>query len=245
MLNGSLEVFALPEVLRFVAAGKVTGRVVIERDDVGGELSLDQGVFVAARLTEDEAPSTVDEALDAAVLLFDGAAGTFNVVVEEWVGGPLSLDADAFVSAIDKRREQWAEVVSVLGSLEDPLVLVSQLPAGTKGVTITADQWRLLTLVDGTRSVQDAARDSASSVYATALALAELAQQGMVARGETKTWTQAVQPKKGKKAAPTEEPDAAEMLHELADEEPPAPPAATVRPIRTPSRDDQRIRLRR
>lgn len=243
MLNGNLDVFALPEVLRFVATGKVTGRVEITREDVTGQLSLDQGKFVAARLDEDEAPTTVDEALDAAVLLFDAEGGTFTVIEEEWVGGPLSLDAESLIAAIDKRRQEWSEVVSVLGSLEDPLILANDLPSGTKTVTIKADQWRLLTLVDGTRSVQDVARDSASSVYATALSLAELAQGGMVARGEAKL-EQVVQPtKKAKKPeAPTDE-DAASMLQELADSAPAA--GGSVRPLRAPSQDEQRIRLRR
>src|SRR6266516_680678 len=108
MLNGSLDNFALPDVLRFVASGGVTGRIEITRDEVSGELSVDQGRFVAARLGEDEAPTTVDEALDVAVLLFDGSGGTFQVVQEEWVGGPLDLDAEDLVKAVERRREQWA-----------------------------------------------------------------------------------------------------------------------------------------
>ena len=80
MLNGNLDAFALPDVLRFIASGGVTGRVEITRDEVEGELALDQGRFVGARLTEEEAPSTVNEALDVAVLLFDGSGGTSPAV---------------------------------------------------------------------------------------------------------------------------------------------------------------------
>jgi hypothetical protein len=258
MLNGSLDSFALPDVLRFVASGGVTGRVEIVRDEVGGELALDRGKFVGARLTEDEAPSTIDEALDVAVLLFDGSGGTFEVVEEEWVGGPLSLDADELVKAVERRRKEWAAVVEVLGSLEDPLILANDLPDGTDQITIRADQWRLLTFVDGRRSVQEIARDSASSVYATALALAEMANAGMIARGDAAGWEEpAPAPaKKGKKAEADEDP--ADVLHDLAeeededDDEPVAEQAptssrrsGTVRPLRAPTREEQRIRLRR
>lgn len=245
MLNGSLDAFGLPDVLRFVAARGLTGRIVITRDEVGGELALDRGKFVAARLTEDEAPSTVDEALDVAVLLFDGSNGSFEVLSEEWVGGPLNLDADALTKAVERRREEWAEVVKSLGSLEDPLILANELPKGTEQVTLTADQWRLVTLVDGTRSVQDVARDAASSVYATALTLAELCTRGMVARGDAVSYQ--------------EQEDPAAELHDLteeeADDEPVAEPEpaaktvqptrATVRPLRAPTREEQRVRLRR
>jgi hypothetical protein len=260
MLNGSLDSFALPDVLRFVASGGVTGRVEIVRDEVGGELALDQGRFVGARLTEDEAPSTIDEALDVAVLLFDGSGGTFEVVEEEWVGGPLSLDADELVKAVERRRKEWAAVVEVLGSLEDPLILANDLPDGTDQITIRADQWRLLTFVDGRRSVQDVARDSASSVYATAVALAEMAHAGMIARGDAALWEEtepeAPRSKKSKKTEDDEDP--AEVLHDLAedeeaeDEEPVAEQpqttsrrSGTVRPLRAPTREEQRIRLRR
>lgn len=251
MLNGNLDTFALPDVLRFIASGSVTGRVEITREEVAGEIAVDQGNFVGASLTDEEAPTTVDEALDIAVLLFDGAGGTFEVVQEEWVGGPLSLSADELVKAVERRRKEWAAVVDQLGSLDEPLVIASDLPNGTEQITVRAEQWRLLSFLDGRRSVQDVARDTASSVYATAVSLAEMATAGMIARGHA-DWDEQPAPKRSKKSA---EPDATEALHDLAEEEPdeadepeaPATPArrGTVRSLRTPTREEQRIRLRR
>lgn len=251
MLNGNLDAFALPDVLRFIASGGITGRVEITRDEVEGELALDQGRFVGARLTEEDAPSTVDEALDVAVLLFDGSGGSFNVAQEEWVGGPLDLTAEDLVKAVERRRKEWAAVVDTLGSLDDSLLIASALPDGTEQITISADQWRLLSFVDGRRSVQDVARDAASSVYATAVALAEMAKAGLITRGQA-DWDEQPSPKRGKKVSV--EPDATEALHDLAeeDEEPaddtePAPASrrGTVRSLRAPTREEQRIRLRR
>jgi hypothetical protein len=251
MLNGNLDTFALPDVLRFIASGNVTGRIEITRDDVAGEIAVDQGKFVGASLTDEEAPTTVDEALDIAVLLFDGAGGTFEVVQEEWVGGPLSLGADELAKAVERRRKEWAAVVDQLGSLDEPLVIASDLPNGTEQIVVRAEQWRLLSFLDGRRSVQDVARDTASSVYATAVALAEMANAGMIARGHAE-WDEQPAPKRSKKSP---EPDATEALHELAEEESeddePADPApasrraGTVRALRTPTREEQRIRLRR
>ena len=254
MLNGNLDAFALPDVLRFIASGGVTGRVEIARDEVEGELTIDRGTFVGARLSDEDAPSTVDESLDVAVLLFDGSGGTFNVVTEEWVGGPLSLTADDLVKAVERRKKEWAAVVDVLGSLEDPLMIVPTLPEGTEQVTIRADQWHLLSFVDGRRSVQGVARDAGTSVYATAVALAEMANQGLLARGDAVAWEEEPEPAHGKHV--DEEEDAAEALHELAEEEaeepveqPAAPPSGsrrgTVRPLRAQTREEQRIRLRR
>jgi Domain of unknown function (DUF4388) len=259
MLNGNLDAFALPDVLRFIASGGVTGRVEITRDEVEGELALDQGRFVGARLTDEEAPSTVDEALDVAVLLFDGSGGTFTVAEEEWVGGPLSLTADELVKNVERRRKEWAAVVDSLGSLDDSLLIAGALPDGIDQITLSADQWRLLSLLDGRRSVQDVASDAATSVYATAVALAEMAKSGLITRGQAE-WDEQPAPKRGKKASI--EPDATEALHDLAeeDEEPsdveeasdvdePAPAPAsrrgTVRSLRAPTREEQRIRLRR
>lgn len=257
MLNGNLDAFALPDVLRFVASSGVTGRIEITREEVTGEFALDRGRFVGTRLGEDEAPSTVDEALDVAVLLFDGSGGNFELVEEEWVGGPLSLDAEELTAAVEKRRQEWAAVIESLGSLEDALVLANDLPEGTDQITVRAGQWRLLTLVDGSRSVQDIARDSASSVYATALALSELAAQGMVARGAGVQWRGSGKKSSSKKVQAAEpDPDPSELLRELGgddDAEPEEEPQAerrtstraTVRPLRAPTREEQRIRLRR
>ncbi|HEX9774954.1 MAG TPA: DUF4388 domain-containing protein [Actinomycetota bacterium] len=282
MLKGSLDAFALADVLGFIASGSVTGRLEIVRDEVGGELSVDQGKFVAARLTDEEAPSTVDEALDVAVLLFDGNGGSFEFFTEDWAGGPLDLDAPQLVKAVERRREEWAEVVSVLGPLDEPLVLTSDLPDGTQNVTLRAEQWRLVTLVDGCRSAQDIARDAASSVYTSARALAELAEKGMIAQGAGVQWQATSTAKRALKqqaeaaeaegatddeeVAGEDAEDPASMLRELgggeaedADdddeagdeeaEEAPAPPKravrATVRPLRAPTREQQRVRLRR
>lgn len=262
MLNGSLDSFALPDVLRFVAGSGVTGRIEITREEVGGELSLDRGRYVAARLHDEEAPSTVDEALDVCVLLFDGSSGSFEVLTEDWVGGPLDLDADELNAAVERRREEWAEVVSVLGSLEEPLVLAAELPEGTERITLTADQWRLLALVDGSRSVQDIAHDSASSVYMTAVLLAEMANNGLVAPGAGVAWkpaekaTKQASKKRPAPKKPQVEDDPAELLHELAEDEEALDDdddqdgdgdqeEATVRPLRPPTREEQRLRLRR
>ena len=251
MLNGNLDTFALPDVLRFIASGNVTGRIEITREDVAGEIAVDQGTFVGASLTDEEAPTTVDESLDIAVLLFDGTGGTFEVVQEEWVGGPLSLSADDLAKAVERRRKEWAAVVDQLGSLDEPLVIATDLPNGADQIVVRADQWKLLSFLDGRRSVQDVARDTASSVYATAVALAEMANAGMVARGHTE-WDEQPAPKRSKKSV---EPDATEALHELAEEESeddePEQPAPTsrrgssVRSLRAPTREEQRIRLRR
>jgi len=252
MLNGNFDAFALPDVLRFIASGSVTARVEIARDEVAGELAIDQGTFVGARLSDEDAPSTVDESLDVAVLLFDGSGGTFNVVTEDWVGGPLSLSADDLVKAVERRKKEWAAVVDVLGSLEDPLTIVATLPDGVDKVTIRADQWHLLSFIDGRRSVQDVARDAASSVYATAVALAEMANAGLLARGDGEWEDEQPAPKQVKKV--DEEEDAAEALHDLAEEEddaeepaekPPSSRRGTVRSLRAPTREEQRIRLRR
>lgn len=275
MLSGSLDTFVLPDVLRFVAGGNLTGRIEISRDEVGGELSIDQGRYVAASLVDEEAPTTVDEALDVCVLLFDGTGGTFQVIEEDWVGGPLDLDAEELAVAVERRREEWAEVVSVLGSLEDPVILVAELPDGTDQVTINAEQWRLIALVDGSRSVQDIARDAAQSVYQAALLLAELAHVGMVTTGAGVSYrsepTRAKPKRKKKKASSRKaaDPDPAELLHELGgdedgeddDEDDIEDSAAddedtddntdeddedaTVRPLRPPTREEQRLRLRR
>src|SRR5205823_6178816 len=82
-----------------------------------------------------------------------GTGGTFEVVQEEWVGGPLSLSADELAKAVERRRKEWAAVVDQLGSLDEPLVIASDLPNGTDQIVIRTEQWRLLSFLDGRRSV--------------------------------------------------------------------------------------------
>jgi len=183
MLSGNLGIFPLPDVIKVVAGRDITGRIAVRRDAVTGEFSIDRGKVVSARLTEDEAPTNYDEALDVAVVLFDGTGGTFEVHQEEWIGGPLDLDPDALASAIDERRDAWAIIIDRIGSLEDPPMLAAQLPDGTEEVILSGDQWRLVTLMDGSRTAPDIARDSSLSVFAVATALADMEKAGIVTRG--------------------------------------------------------------
>jgi hypothetical protein len=83
-----------------------------------------------------------------------------------------------------------------------------------------------------------------------------MAKSGLITSGQS-DWDEQPAPKRGKKVSI--EPDATEALHDLAeeDEEPdepsdvdepaPAPTSrrGTVRSLRTPTREEQRIRLRR
>lgn len=239
MLNGSLESFALPDVLRFVASGGISGRISITREEVAGELAVHEGRFVGASLADADLPSSADEALDATVLLFDGSGGTFDVKQGDPGSGPFEHDADQLIAAVDERRRQWAELVEVLGSLDEPLALVDAIPDGTDQITISRKDWHLLCLVDGSRSVQDIAADAGTSIYAAAATLATLARAGLVAAG---TWDEA--------ADSDDAEDPQEMLRELASDDDDGAPAkpkkgATVRPLRVPTREEQRVKLRR
>jgi hypothetical protein len=79
-----------------------------------------------------------------------------------------------------------------------------------------------------------------------------MANAGLIARGQA-DWDEQPSRKRGKKGSI--EPDATEALHDLAeedaeeeadaDEPAPAPRRGTVRSLRAPTREEQRIRLRR
>ena len=76
MLSGNLELFALADVLRFVARSGATGAVNIYRPVEGGRILLSEGEVVGASVDTFE-PSDADGVVESGLRLMEGGGGDF------------------------------------------------------------------------------------------------------------------------------------------------------------------------
>jgi len=270
MLSGNLELFALADVLRFVARSGATGAVNIYRSSEGGRLLLAEGEIVGASVESFEA-SDADGVIEAGLRLMEGGGGDFALDIEA-VEGPVRLSVEDFLKTIARRRAEWRKIVAAIGSLDEPLVLSPQVPEGTAEITLSALEWQVAVSADGQRSLRDIAHEAGTSDFAVATAVLAMSNAGLLGLAGQHGAPEAADADEEPQPADEEvsdeadefafgsqndeegedEPEAegsnddedldpAVLLRELGDQKPAAPRARRLTPA---SRHDQAIRLR-
>jgi hypothetical protein len=179
MLSGNLELFALADVLRFVARSGATGAVNIYRSSDGGRVLLADGKVVGAVVEETVAPDA-DGVVDAVMRLMDAGGGDFALELEP-ATGPTKQPVEEFLKAVGRRRAEWSKILGSLGSLDGPLDVTALVPSGTAEITLTPLEWHLAVLADGRRSLRDIAADAGASEFAAATALLAMSNAGLLA----------------------------------------------------------------
>ena len=269
MLSGNLELFALADVLRFVARSGATGAVNIYRQVDGGRVLLVDG-NVAGAVVDDFAAEDPDGVVDAAMRLMDGGAGDFALEIEP-VSGPMRQSVEDFLKAVGRRRAEWRKILDSVGSLDGPLEMSALLPSGSAEITLTPLEWHIAILFDGRRSLREIAHEAGASEFAAATALLAMSNAGLLelqgspaaggVDGESydedetsdENASDDVDPgyeddeEAGSPAASDESDgedglDPAELLRELGEQRPGRPRAA--RRMASGTREEQRIHLR-
>ena len=123
-----------------------------------------------------------DHATDAVFDLMRWPDGEFAFVIDEVnpddVGTAVAVDD--IVTEGRRRLDSWAQLVDVVPA---PEAVVTLVPSPATAPVLTADEWALLTAVDGRRTVSDLVVLSGRGEYAVVSALAALASRGLVSVG--------------------------------------------------------------
>ena len=157
-LQGSLDTFALPDVLVLLAGTRKTGEL-----GVTGSLSaettsddFDARVwFEAGRLAGHDVPGA-ETAVDAVFSLLRLRRGDFSFTAAEaggagWAGGADPLDIEPLLAEAQARLEEWIDIETVVSSSAAWLRLVAEAPRPK--ITMTAAQWRLVAAIGSGRPV--------------------------------------------------------------------------------------------
>ena len=160
-LQGTLDTFSLPDVLRLLATTSKTGRLRIEGDRGQGSVWLSDGGVVDADADRTLDGTPVDEVVfellrfDSGNFAFDGDDTAADASRPE--------DVEALLRRANDLLGEWTELEAVVPSLEHEVTLAGDLSADE--VTISADSWQSLVAVSSGRTVGE---------LATALGLTEL-----------------------------------------------------------------------
>jgi hypothetical protein len=123
-----------------------------------------------------------EQATDAVFSLLRWADGEFAFVVDETDPDDLgaSVPVEEVVAEGQRRLTAWAELVEQVPA-PDAVVTVNAAPTGDPAAS--RDEWALLSLVDGRRTVADLVTLSGRGEYAVVSALAGLVDRGLLVVG--------------------------------------------------------------
>jgi hypothetical protein len=160
-LQGTLDTFSLPDVLRLLATTSKTGRLRIEGDRGQGSVWLSDGEVVDADADRATDGTPVDEVVFE-LLRFTTGSFAFDGG-DTPAGSGESEEVEALLRRASALLSEWSELETVVPSLEHEVSLAGDLSVDE--VTIDADRWRSVVAVAAGRTVGE---------LATTLGLTEL-----------------------------------------------------------------------
>jgi hypothetical protein len=167
---------------RLVGAGMVSDDALSSAaEDVrGGAPSLLRALLDRSDLSHDAVTQlAADQATDAVCELLRWHAGSFSFMVgeEDPDGLILGLSADDLVAEGHRRMQVWPNLTNLIPSPESVLRLA---PSPSFDPSCSREEWGLLALVDGSRSVSEIVALLGRSEFAVAGALAALVERGLL-----------------------------------------------------------------
>ena len=155
-LQGSLDTFALPDVLVLLAGTRKTGELGVtgSRSAETTADDFDARVwFEAGRMAGHDVPGA-ETAVDAVFSLLRLRRGEFSFTAAEagsasWGGGTEPLEIEPVLAEAQVRLEEWIDIERVVSSSAAWLRLVADAPRPK--ITITAAQWGLVAAIGSGR----------------------------------------------------------------------------------------------
>jgi hypothetical protein len=148
-LQGTLDTFALPDVLRLLASTKKTGRLVIAGNRGTGSVWVDDGSVVGS-----EASGALPDAgaVDVLFELLRYADGSFTFESGTTIPDPSpSRKVEPLLIDAERQLAEWREIESVVPSMEAWISLVADLQGDD--ILIAADRWKTIVAIGSGTSV--------------------------------------------------------------------------------------------
>ena len=185
MLQGTFETLALSELLGLLAQSRKTGALWLDAGQASAIVYVVDGRCCAALSNEtpeplDDAPSLLVRLVDLCFAVARVEDGSFRFGVEEapWTCKE-TVDLDVANDELARLLEEWRGIQAVIPSLECRVRLTEEL--GVEHLSVDRERWRLLTAIDGRRTVRDLVRKTNRAVLEVCHAIVELVDAGACA----------------------------------------------------------------
>src|SRR4051812_45500780 len=220
-LQGTLETFALPDVLRLLASTKKTGQLRLTGGRGSGSIWLDGGSIIAS---EASGAPLADGASEVVFELLRFKEGDFVFDADSLASdGGAPVDVEPTLDAAEAMLDEWKSIEAVVPSLAGWVSLSDELP--TDEVTLGRDRWAEIVAIGGGITVGGLGDALQLGELPVSRTVKELVEQGLVTLGEAPA---------GASAAPASEAPVFEPTPEPAFE-PVFEPSAELRDVTVPA----------
>jgi hypothetical protein len=181
-LQGDLGEFPLTDIIQLVDLSKKTGAVFIQgrrgQQQLDGWLYFRDGKIIGARLGN-LAP------LEAAYTFFTFTAGPFRFHDDVQLDVPtITQSNEMLIMEGIMRQDAWAKIQDHVPSLNMvPRLVPNPASTGTE-INLEADEWRVLTMVNGKNTVGQIAQRSSLGEMRTCEIIARLLASGLIEKRE-------------------------------------------------------------
>ena len=182
-LQGTFDVLSFAEVLHLLGRNRMTGRLHLRSRSMGANVYIEDGQLVGADVGEHSTNSAADvqsRLEEICFELLEAERGSFEFTPDTVGMGPVTvnLEVDAVLAEARQRLVEWREIQVVIPSLDLHPRVVDSLPA--EEVTLSRERWRMVTAMDGRRSIRAIARGIGFTEYDTCRMVKSLMDDGIV-----------------------------------------------------------------
>jgi hypothetical protein len=185
VLQGTFDTLALQELLGLLAHSRKTGALWLDAGPASAVIYVTEGRCCAAIANDaqdpvDNAPSLVVRLVDLCFGVARAEDGSFKFAEDTppWTC-PETVDLEVANEELARLLEEWREIQAVIPTLESRIRLSEEL--GVDQLNVDRERWRLLTAIDGRRSVRELVRRTDRPVLEVCHALLLLVDAGACA----------------------------------------------------------------
>jgi DNA-binding transcriptional ArsR family regulator len=176
-LQGSIDTFALDDVLRLVASTGKTGRLSLCGSRGEGELVVRDGLVLDGAVSTDERVGDLYE-LVFELLRFDDGEFVFDAVAIDGLDDAEPVEVEGLIEGASGLLAEWRDIEAVVSGPFAAVTLVAEPPGGT--VKIEPAQWRLIASIGAGAGVGELSERLDASHLATGRLLRSLVEAGLV-----------------------------------------------------------------
>ncbi len=177
-LAGDLSEFPLTDIIQLVDLSKKTGAVHIQgkrsSQQMEGWLYFRDGKIIGA-----DVPGMAP--LEAVYTFFTFSSGPFQLYDDVVLEQPtITVSNEIIIMEGIMRQDAWANIQEQVPSLAMVPRLIPNPALGTTEINLEAEEWRVLTMVNGNNTVTQIAQQSGLGEFRTCEIIAQLLSNGLI-----------------------------------------------------------------
>jgi hypothetical protein len=181
-LQGTIDTFALADVLRLLASTSKTGRLTLEGDRGSGAVAVADGRVHGVDVPQGSGPSVPAEESLFELLRFREGDFVFDADDGVDTAEGEGHDLEPLLARANELLEEWERIEAVVPSPRAWLTLSAAIPG--EEVAIDADRWRVVALIGSGASASGLADALGTSELVTGRLVSSLVELGVVQVGD-------------------------------------------------------------